>query len=387
MRVVTDGPVVVSNLVPSVLQHDGDVEQDMGVKAVQQDDSLKKDDGFALRTPDCSTLAQRRRSPSPPKPKAEPEKTHQSVCPVQAPGTENIPASGDRTPHTRPASVNRPASAPSKPVADTPVPRKRHTNQPSTHILIKSLHPRIRDRARSLDPDPLEYYWDFTPHRRYWVKDPLAFETIGLRGVPWMVTNGTLVETNLGLRWAGGDCTYLLRTLDEGFPLPEGMDHQSPIVEVTDEFVRSVQLERWKKDMQNIVPLERPPTPIVEKEDPMTDSFPKLEEVRGLPPTPSSARSLRLTSRSAFNHRRNSSTPASPLSPVLSSSEARPGSSHSDRSVRFYCKKRCRIVELETDAAGVAIEEEGKAVETKIDETENLSDNEGRTSKQWLGKN
>jgi hypothetical protein len=387
MRVATDGPVVVYKLVPGISERDRDAGQEMGVEAIQQVGGVETGDGLALRTPESSTLAQRWRSPSPPKPKADPERTRRSASRVQAPESGDSLASGDRTPHAQPAPVIRPASAPPDPVADTPVPCKRHTNQPSTHILIKSLHPRIRDRARSLDPDPLEYYWDFTPHRRYWVKDTLAFETISLKGVPWMVTNGTLVETNLGLRWAGGDCTYLLRTLEEGFSLPEGMDSQSPIVEVTDEFVRSVQLERWKKDMRDLVPLDRPPTPIVEEEDPMTHSFPTLEEVRGLPPTPSSARGLRPMSKSAFNHRRNSSTPTSPLSPSFPSSEARPGSSYSDRSVRFYRKKRCRTVEWETDAAGVAIDEEGKVVETKIDETENLSDNEGRTSKQWLGKN
>jgi hypothetical protein len=379
MRVVTDGPVVVCNLLPSVSEHNRDIEQEVDVKAVQQVDSKEKDDGFTLGTPTSSPLALRRRSPSPPKPKADPEGTHHSAPSIQAP-------------FTQPTSGNPPTSA-----------RKRHTNQPSTRALIKELHPAIRSRAQSLEPDPLEHYWDFVPHRRYWVKDTLAFQTIKLKNIPWMVTTGVLIETRSGLRWAGGDYTYLLRTLDDkDVELLEGMDTQSPIVEVTDEVVRTVQLERWKKSIKNdeVVLQERPATPIVEKNDP----FPVLEEVRNLPPTPSSARTLHSTSRSAFRYCRRSNstcTPASPLSllfsseegerrpgfPLFSSNEERPGSSQSDRGVRFHCRKHCRTVEMQVDDAGVAIEEGGKVIEKKIDETENLSDNEGRTSRLWLGKN
>jgi hypothetical protein len=383
MRVVTDGPVVVCNLVPGVSEYGRDAEQERdvkavqridskqegSVKAVQQVDSEKKDDGFTLGTPTSSPLAQRRRSPSPPKPKADPEGTHHSATSIQAPVTA----------HTQPTSAHQPTSV-----------RKRHINQPSTRALIKQLHPAIRSRAQSLDPDPLEYYWDFVPHRRYWVKDTPAFQTIKLQNIPWMVTNGTLVETSMGLRWAGGDYRYLLRTLDdeeERDLLGEGIDSSHPIVEITDEVVRTVQLERWRKSIQHdeIVLQERPATPIVEKDDP----FPVLEEVGNLPPTPSSARTLHPSSRSAFRYRRrsNSITPASPLSPLLSSPEGRPGSSQSDKGVRFHCRKQCRTVEMQVDNAGVAIEKEGKVVETKIDKTENLSDNEGRTSRLWLGKN
>ncbi|KAF7449296.1 hypothetical protein Alg130_01843 [Pyrenophora tritici-repentis] len=36
------------------------------------------------------------------------------------------------------------------------------------------------------------------------------------------------------------------------------------------------------------------------------------------------------------------------------------------------------------DDSGVPVEEEGKVVETKIDETAILTDNEGKTVKSWL---
>jgi hypothetical protein len=393
MRVVADGPVVVCSLVPDTpkinrdVEHERDTKHEASVKTVQQTEAADQSDALALGSPAGSTLMKKRSlSPLRPKKKApDPQRTHLPEPATQTPETEHLPTSVDRPPHLQPAPASRPASAPPNQVVDTPVPRKRHTNQPSTHILIKNLHGCIRDRAKSLDPEPLEFYWDFTANRRYWVKDPLAFECIGLKNIPWMVTNGTLVETSLGLRWAGGEYTYLLVTLDEEeFPLPEGMHDDSPIVKISNEFVRGVQVERWKKSVKDVVTLERPPTPIVQREDPLAEEFPVLEEVRGLPPTPSSARNLRPESRSALSRPRNSSTPASPFSPLFAS---RPRSPMSEKGVRFHCKKHCRTIEHEVDEAGVEVEEEGKVIETKIDETENLSDNEGRTSKRWLGKN
>ncbi|RYN23747.1 hypothetical protein AA0114_g12825 [Alternaria tenuissima] len=64
-----------------------------------------------------------------------------------------------------------------------------------------------------------------------------------------------------------------------------------------------------------------------------------------------------------------------------------PGSPKREKKVRLDQKKRKRIVLLEVDNVGVLVEEQGKVIETTVDEMDVLSDNEGRTMRKRLAAN
>ncbi|CAN9341429.1 unnamed protein product [Alternaria alternata] len=77
-----------------------------------------------------------------------------------------------------------------------------------------------------------------------------------------------------------------------------------------------------------------------------------------------------------------------PPSPSPSTqSDTGPGSPKRERKVKFHRKKGKRMVLLEVDDEGVPLEEQGKIVETTVDEFANLSDNEGRSAKNLLNAN
>ena len=163
---------------------------------------------------------------------------------------------------------------PSTQLTTQPTP-KPYTNQPATPSLLKSIPTRIRNRVSSLDPDPLPHHWTHAPNTRYWISDPIAYACIGVANIPWLVTTGVLVETDQGLRWAGGQYTYLLWRLqddDEGVEGKEGKGgEEGRIIQITADDVRRMQRERWDKEMAKpgLGEGDRPAIPIVEVEDPM----------------------------------------------------------------------------------------------------------------------
>jgi hypothetical protein len=394
MLVVTDDPIIVCKLAPDVPEHDHDAGLEVGVNGVQQVDSSEKGDGFQLGLPSGSTLV-RKRTLSFPRPTTKTADDAGEVSTSTSPPhdvVQELLSSVDKLLRSETADLGRSATAP-VPVArveeskDHRIPHGA-AKQPSVAKLLKTFPTSIRDRANSLtDPQPLPFRWKFPPHSRFRVKDHKAYSAMrSEKNIEWYVTTGLLIEDRQGLRWAAGGFDYLLFWHDDGMPTPEGVKVGEKRLTVGPEYMRKCQKERWQADMESTPVRERPATPIVEKPDPIEDDFAPLTRVSSLPPTPSSARSLPPRCRSAMKHRRGASTPTSPLTPLFPSSTNRPESPGSGRRVTLDRRRRHRMVEVEVDEAGAAVEEEGRVVERRLEWTDSLSDNEGRTSKNMLGK-
>jgi hypothetical protein len=76
-----------------------------------------------------------------------------------------------------------------------------------------------------------------------------------------------------------------------------------------------------------------------------------------------------------------------PSSSPSTQSDTGSGSPKREKKVKFHRKKGKRTVLLEVDDEGVPLEEQGKIVETRVDEVANLSDDEGRSAKNLLKAN
>ena len=128
--------------------------------------------------------------------------------------------------------------------------------------------------------------------------------------------------------------------------------------------------------MRNTAIVERPATPIVESPDPAEDDFVPLSRWSSAPLSPSCERGLPPRSRSALRQRREGS--------VLETLFLLP---ESGRRVKLDKRRRQRRIKPKVDEAGAAVEEEGRIVERRLEWTDSLSDNEGRTARNWFGTN
>ncbi|KAH7377855.1 hypothetical protein BKA66DRAFT_151742 [Pyrenochaeta sp. MPI-SDFR-AT-0127] len=127
--------------------------------------------------------------------------------------------------------------------------------------LIKALPAAIRDRAKSLIPEPLEQAWTYPPNARYYIGDPEAFQRLPQTRIPWFVTTGVLKETETGLMWAAIG-TYLL--INYPSDTPSATD-KAVIEPVTKNYFNSMAKARY--EMEIFVPSEKPGTPMVEEYD------------------------------------------------------------------------------------------------------------------------
>ncbi|CAN9267717.1 unnamed protein product [Alternaria alternata] len=245
------------------------------------------------------------------------------------------------------------------------------THQPSTQKLLNTLPSSIRSRASSLDePRPLPFRWQFPVGKRYRIGDPAAFAAMKERNIEWYVTTGVLVEDCTGLRWNAGTYNYLLYWHVEGVPAPGEEDAGQKWLKIEPDVVRDWQKENWEADFgEAVMDVEdEPSTPIVEGLNIMNEPLSPLSKVSSVP------------LKSAL---RSHNGPPSP-SPSTQS-DTGPGSPKREKKVKFHRKKGKRTVLLEVDDEGVLVEEQGKIVETKVDETDVLSDNEGRSAKNGWG--
>ncbi|OAG13953.1 hypothetical protein CC77DRAFT_1045008 [Alternaria alternata] len=233
------------------------------------------------------------------------------------------------------------------------------TRQPSTQKLLNTLPSSIRSRASSLDkPRPLPFRWQFPVGKRYRVGDPAAFAAMKERNIEWYVTTGVLVEDCTGLRWNAGTYNYLLYWHVEGMPAPGEEDAGQKWLQIEPDVVRDWQRENWEADFgEAVMDVEdEPATPIVEGFNIMNEPLSPLN--KNGPPSPSPS----------------------------TQSDNGPESPKREKKVKFHRKKGKRTVLLEVDDEGVPVEEQGKIVETKVDETDVLSDNEGRSAKNGWGR-
>jgi hypothetical protein len=190
------------------------------------------------------------------------------------------------------------------------------------------------------------------------------------RNIEWYVTTGVLVEDCTGLRWNAGTYNYLLYWHVEGMPAPGEEDAGQKWLRIEPDVVRDWQRENWEADFgEAVMDVEdEPATPIVEDLNIMNEPLSPLNKVSSLP------------LKSAL---RSHNGPPSP-SPTTQS-DTGPGPPRREEKVKFHRKKGKRTVLLEVDDEGVPVEEQGKIVETKVDETDVLSDNEGRSAKNGWG--
>jgi hypothetical protein len=246
------------------------------------------------------------------------------------------------------------------------------THQPSTQKLLNTLPSSIRSRASSLDePRPLPFRWQFPVGKRYRIGDPAAFAAMKERNIEWYVTTGVLVEDCTGLRWNAGTYNYLLYWHVEGMPAPGEEDAGQKWLQIEPDVVRDWQRENWEADFgEAVMDVEdEPATPIVEGLDIMNEPLLLLNGASSLP--------LKSALRS-----QNGPPPPSPST----QSDTGPGSPKREKKVKFHRKKGKRTVLLEVDDEGVPVEEQGKIIETKVDETDVLSDNEGRSANNGWGR-
>ena len=115
---------------------------------------------------------------------------------------------------------------------------------------------------------------------------------------------------------------------------------------------------------------DEPATPIVEGLNIMSEPLLPLNKVSSVP------------LKSAL---RSHNGPPSPY--PSTQSDTGPGSPKREKKVKFHRKKGKRLILLEVDDEGLPLEEQGKVVETRMDEVAILSDNEGRTAKYLLKAN
>jgi hypothetical protein len=192
------------------------------------------------------------------------------------------------------------------------------------------------------------------------------------RNIEWYVTTGVLVEDCTGLRWNAGTYNYLLYWHAEGMPAPGEEDAGQKWLQIEPDVVRDWQRENWEADFgEAVMDVEdEPATPIVEGLNIMNEPLSPHNKVSSVP------------LKSAL---RSQNGPPSP-SPSTQS-DTGPGSPKREKKVKFHRKKGKRMVLLEVDDEGVPLEEQGKIVETRVDEVANLSDNEGRSAKNLLKAN
>jgi hypothetical protein len=255
-------------------------------------------------------------------------------------------------------------------------------NQPPTSALLKTVPPSIRNRAKSLhEPHPLLFRWKLPQGQRFRIGDPEAFTALQQKNIEWYVTTGLLLEDYTGLRWNAGTYRYLLYWHVEGMPTPDGIEDQGrKYLRIEPEFMRDWQKDKWQREFGDGVldVQDEPATPIIQL-DTLVDPPSPFKQISSRPLTPSRERNLPPWSKSAL---RCQSRPASPTLSIRSD----PGPPR-EKKVRLHSRKCKRIVELEVDEDGVAIVEQGKIVERNVDEVDVLSDNEGRTARNWLGVN
>jgi hypothetical protein len=255
-------------------------------------------------------------------------------------------------------------------------------NQPTTSALLKTIPSSIRNRAKSLhEPHPLPFRWKLPQGQRFRIGDPEAFTALQQKNIEWYVTTGLLLEDYTGLRWNAGTYRFLLYWHVEGMPTPDGIEDKGrKYLRIEPEFMRDWQKEKWQREFgDGVLDVEdEPATPIIQL-DTLADPPSPFKQVSSRPLTPSRERNLPPWSKSAL---RSQSRPASPTLSIRSD----PGPPR-EKKVRLQSRKCKRIVELEVDDDGVAIVEQGKIVERNVDEVGVLSDNEGRTARNWLGVN
>ena len=247
------------------------------------------------------------------------------------------------------------------------------THQPSTQKLLNTLPSSIRSRASSLDElRPLPFRWQFPVGKRYRIGDPAAFAAMKERNIEWYVTTGVLVEDCTGLRWNAGTYNYLLYWHVEGMPAPGEEDAGQKWLRIEPGVVRDWQKENWEADFgEAVMDVEdEPATPIVEGFIIMNEPLSPLNKVSSVP----------LKSALRSHNGPPSSSPST-------QSDTGSGSPKREKKVKFHRKKGKRTVLLEVDDEGVPLEEQGKIVETRVDEVANLSDDEGRSAKNLLKAN
>lgn len=259
-------------------------------------------------------------------------------------------------------------------------------HQPPTEKLLKTVPTSLRNRAKSLhEPHPLPFRWTLPPNVRFRIGDEEAFAALQVKNIEWYVTTGLLVEDFTGLRWNSGSYTYLLYWHVEEMPVPDGTaDVGRKWLSINPGFMRDYQKEKWESEFGDevLVVEDEPATPIVEREDLSLIELPSpVVTVGSRPPTPGRERCLRPGSKSALR----SSCQSRPVSPSPSLvSDTGSESPRREKKVRLLREKRKRFVVLEVDDDDdVPVAEEGKVVETMVDEMDVLSDNEGRTARNW----
>jgi hypothetical protein len=249
------------------------------------------------------------------------------------------------------------STAPAQPIIP-PIPHGP-AHQPPTSKLLKTLPSSIRSRASSVDkPRPLPFRYKLPPGCRYRIGDHAAFAALKEKNIEWYVTTGLLVEDCTGLRWNAGKYNYLLYWHVEGMPTPDAENTTQKWLKIEPDVVRDWQKENWEAEFgQAVMDVEdEPATPIVEERDAMDEPMPPLGKISSLP------------LKSAL---RSQSRPASPCPSMTSDPGS--GSPKREKKVRLHSKKQKRFVEWD--------------IETSVDEVDVLSDNEGRTTRKWLGAN
>ena len=259
-------------------------------------------------------------------------------------------------------------------------------NQPPTDKLLKTVPTSLRNRAKSLhEPQPLPFRWSLPPNARFRIGDPEAFAALQVKNIEWYVTTGLLVEDFTGLRWNAGSYTYLLYWHVEGMPTPDGTaDAGRKWLSINPGFMRDWQKEKWEREFGDevLVVEDESATPIVEREDlGVIEVGNPVGKVGNRPPTPSRERCLLPGSKSALK----SSCQSRPVSPSPSLvSDTGSESPKRGKKVRLLKEKRKRIVMWKADDnEDVPVAEAGKFVETMVDEVDTLSDNEGKTARNW----
>jgi hypothetical protein len=162
-------------------------------------------------------------------------------------------------------------------------------------------------------------------------------------------------------------------------PTPNGIDTGHKWLRIRTESMRDWQKDKWEAEFGSAVVDDEPATPIVERYA-LIEPLSPLNKVRSRPPTPSRERPLLPGCKSAL---RSQSRPASP-SPFITSDS---GSLKREKRVRLQRESWKRIVEWEFADADLPEEEQGRVVETNVDETDVLVDNEGRTARKWMRMN
>jgi hypothetical protein len=241
---------------------------------------------FSLDAPDYSTIIVRRRSSSP-----KPEKETQDAVPeivVLDTGMHDLNVSA-RVHKPRKSALKQSSTTNSSfsDLSSSSLSRIRTPGSESAgsqrgpspyayslRILQRSLPALIRNRAEGLEAEPLYEAWTFPQGARYYIGDTQAMKVLAESNIIWCVNTGILEETPSGLMWAALG-TYLL------FNCPPDSPGSSLIEHITRRDFKREAKERYEK-RELWVPADRPATPIVEGDNPMSR-----------PPTPRTERRVR----------------------------------------------------------------------------------------------